>query len=115
MAAVGRARGRYGPPRARRCPAVRTGRREAGWGCGRGCTDLRSYTGLDAVVPLGTQEYVRHCFRAILRHGVISTVAPNHQFWLGFDKPEITPPVIPTKLATPPAPSWKPNEAETVL
>src|SRR5262249_20734877 len=28
----------------------------------------------------------------------------NHRFWLGFDKPEITPPLIPTKLATPPTP-----------
>ena len=29
-------------------------------------------------------------------------MAANHRFWLGFDKPEITPPLIPTKLATPP-------------
>ena len=37
--------------------------------------DLRSYTGLDVVVPLGAQQYVRCCLRAILPHGVISTVA----------------------------------------
>src|SRR5262245_12214546 len=37
--------------------------------------DLCSYTGLDAVVPIGTQQYVRRCLRDILRHGVISTVA----------------------------------------